>query len=211
MSLLNRKILFIHINKSCGGIVTDNFEKNGNSELRGFHRSLIDLLNESEKLGLKSENLYIFTIVRNPWERMLSMYLFYKYKFFRTEFFSDNPNIDNDFNKWIKFIYSNEFDRSKIHSKVNIFKYCYSNQLNWVKDENGKLIKNINIFKKEELDYDNLFKNILKFQIYDSKTIIHATNHSHYSNYYNDESIELVRKHYAEDIDYFGYTFEKKE
>lgn len=208
MSLLNRKTLFVHINKSCGGIITDNFSKNGITELTGFHRTLIDLLMESEKLGLKSEDLFIFTIVRNPWERMLSLYLFYKYKFFRKEFFSGNPDIDDDFNKWIKYIYSKDFDRSRIHSKVNVFKYCFSNQLNWVKDENGQLIKNINIFKKEELDYEDLFENILKLQNFDSKTIIHPTNHSHYSNYYNEESKELIRKYYTEDIDYFGYKFE---
>lgn len=27
MALLNRKILFVHINKSCGGIITDNLKK----------------------------------------------------------------------------------------------------------------------------------------------------------------------------------------
>jgi hypothetical protein len=30
----------------------------------------------------------------------------------------------------------------------------------------------------------------------------------HYSFYYNDELIERVRKVYAKDIEYFGYTYE---
>lgn len=209
MSLLNRKILFVHINKSCGGIITNNLNKNGITELTGFHRTLTELLMESEKLDLKRENLYIFTIVRNPWERMLSMYLYYKSNY-HYEFFSGDLLIDNDFNNWIDYIYSDAFDRTRIHSKVNVFKYCFSNQLNWLKDENGKVMKNINIFKSEELDFEDFLKNILHLHTFDSKTKIHATSHSHYSNYYNESSKELVRKHYLEDINYFGYKFDSE-
>ena len=211
MSLLNDKFLFVHINKSGGAIITDNMKLNGNTKLTGFHRPLKDMLFLAEKnFSLKKENLYIFTIVRNPWDRMLSMYLFYhKNNFNSPEFFSTNLDIDNNFNSWIKYIYSNSFDRTKIHSGVNIYKYCFSNQLNWIKDNNDDNININKILKFENNELDNFFKNEIKLQNYNINTRIHPTKHEHYSKYYNKESIELVRKHYQEDIDYFSYNFEK--
>ena len=103
MALLNKKILFVHINKSCGGIITDNFKNNGLNQLTGYHRSLYDMLTLSKNMyNLNPDDLFIFTIVRNPWERMLSMYLFYhKTNYNSPEFFSGNATIDNDFNNWI--------------------------------------------------------------------------------------------------------------
>jgi len=45
---------------------------------------------------------------------------------------------------------------------------------------------------------------------YDYKTKVHPTKHTHYSDYYNEKSIELVTKHCQEDLDYFGYVYENK-
>jgi hypothetical protein len=38
-------------------------------------------------------------------------------------------------------------------------------------------------------------------------SVVHPTNHNHYSEYYDEESKLLVEKHYKEDIGYFNYTF----
>lgn len=211
MSLLNNKYLFVHINKSGGAIITKNMELNGNIKINGCHRSLKNMLQIAENnFSLKKENLYIFTIVRNPWDRMLSMYLFYhKNNFNSPEFFSGNSDIDNNFNSWIKYIYSKSFDRNKKHGDVNIYKYCFSNQLNWIKDDNENIININKILKFENNELKDFFENELKLKKYNIEKKIHPTNHEHYSKYYNKESIELVRTHYQEDIDYFSYNFEK--
>jgi FkbM family methyltransferase len=209
MSLLNRKYLFVHINKSCGGVITNNLKKNGLTEITGKHRSLKDMLYIAENdINLSRKNLFMFTIVRNPWERMLSMYLFYhKNNYNAPEYFSGDDKIDNDFNNWIEYIYSSSYDKTKIHSCVNIFKYCFSNQLNWVKDSNDNIIENINIYKIEELDLKDFFEKKLNLHDFDSDTRIHPTKHRHYSYYYNEKSKNLVSQHYQEDIDYFGYKY----
>lgn len=206
--MLNRKILFVHINKSCGGVITKNFSKNGKIEITNYHRRLEDMLRFVKKLRIDKNKLFIFTIVRNPWERMLSIYLFYhKNNYNSPEFFSGIDKIDNDFNNWIEYVYSEKFDRNRIHSAVNIFKYCFSNQLNWVKNDKGCMIENVNIYKIEDTNLEFLLKDTLKLTNIDVETRVHPTNHNHYSNYYNEKSKELVRKHYQEDINYFNYNF----
>ena len=207
MSLLNRKILFVHINKSCGGIITQSFKKMGKVEIINKHRCLNDMLKIVKQKNIDINSLFIFTIVRNPWERMLSMFLYYGKKYKAPEFYSGNKEIDNDFNKWIEYIYSDEFDKKKKHSEVNIFKYCFSNQLNWIKDENGKLLENTHMYKIEDLDMDDFFKNTLNLSGFVNQKV-HPTQHAHYSTYYNQKSIKLVEEHYMDDIVFFNYRFD---
>ena len=210
MSLLNNKFLFVHINKSGGGIITEHMKKNGNVKITGKHRSLNDMLDIAyEKYNLNREKLYIFTCVRNPWDRMLSMFLFYhKNNFNSPEFFSGNEEIDNNFKHWIKYIYSDKFDRNKKHGVINVFKYCFCNQLNWIKDNNNNNINIDKILKFENNELYDFFKFELKLQKINVNEKIHPTKHKHYSYYYDDECIELVHQHYKEDIKYFNYKFE---
>ena len=211
MSLLNNKYLFVHINKSGGGTITNNMKNNGETKITGMHRTLPDMLDIARtKHNLDINNIFTFTMVRNPFDRMVSMYLYYKNKYKAPEFFSGNPFIDDDFNNWIEYIYSEGFDRSRKHGGVNVFNHCFCNQLNWLKDPTGKLMNVNKILKYENDEYDHLYSDILKLSKYDSTTIIHPTNHEHYSKYYSQKSIDLVSKHYQEDLDYFDYSFEYK-
>lgn len=207
MSLLNNKYLFVHINKSGGGTITNNMKLNGETKITGFHRTLQDMLSIAKnKHNLDIDDIFTFTMVRNPFDRMISMYLYYK-KHNAYEFFSRNPHIDNDFNNWIGYIYSREYDRTRNHGGVNVFNHCFSNQLNWLKDNNGELMKINKILKYENNEYEHLYADILKLSNYDSSTIVHPTKHGHYSKYYTKKSIELVSKYYQEDLDYFDYKY----
>ncbi len=44
MALLNKKYMFVHINKSGGGLITDNMAKNGKLAINNYHRSLNKML-----------------------------------------------------------------------------------------------------------------------------------------------------------------------
>ena len=106
MALINDKYLFIHINKSGGGFIMKNIENDLRSDMKltGYHRSLNDAINLTKsQYNIYRENIHVFTIVRNPWDRMLSLYLYYK-PHNNSEFFSNDNNINSDFKRCIKLV-----------------------------------------------------------------------------------------------------------
>ncbi len=219
MALVKNKVIFVHINKSGGSFIVHNINKNFKNTIGIGHRSLNDIYKKYHP----NMTTRVATIVRNPYERMVSMYHFYKYatkdaygNYYpgaiadnTAAFFSLDEEDNKTFNNWIKYIYSDKFNRKNTHSAINIFNYCYSNQLNWLMPYNKN---NITIFRFEDKD---LYKKIRKWfnkelNIYDLdlKTKLATSKHLHYSTYYNEESKSLVQKHYQKDIDFFGYTFD---
>ena len=205
--LIEKQLLFIHINKSCGGVVTHNMHKNGKPKITGYHRTLEDMvLRAKNELNISRDKLKMFTLVRNPFDRMVSMFEFYKSSQWAEDFCLNRNELRSDFNAWIKFIYSESFPKRKTHSAINVFEHCFCNQLNWLKDLRGNLASDVEIHRVEHTDLQGLLESY-GLKNLDVKTRIHPTNHEHYSKYYTQESIRLVAEHYREDLEYFDYDF----
>ena len=85
---------------------------------------------------------------------------------------------------------------------------------------NNKLILNLSFlgrFENYKSDYNTLCNNLQKHnsQLHkrlNSMSLPHhnKSTHNDYREYYDDESIELVSEIYADDIDFFGYSFDNK-
>jgi hypothetical protein len=74
-------------------------------------------------------------------------------------------------------------------------------------DSNGEMRMDF-VGKMENLDHDwrEVCQRIgIEYQPLQSKNV---TRHNHYSEYYDDECRELVSRHWAREIEWFGYTFE---
>jgi hypothetical protein len=168
-----------------------------------------------------------FTIVRNPWSKMVSHYTIVckdrKHGYLRR----DRDNRDK-FNAWIQDILGNHvvqpcFPRPK--GKLPQFSeeqraLCdhertpHWNCLDWITDEDGNIIVDfIGRYETHAEDYKKalaLIEERFGHPIPKPKPLkkINVSNWNHnYRYYYSDESIELVRRCFEKDIEEFGFEY----
>ena len=131
------------------------------------------------------DSYYKFGFVRNPWARAISAYK-YAVKWHQSrDSYNQYPEFAT-FKRWILSI------KRPFHK--------YGEQYAYVKgcDFIGKL-ENI------QRDFDIVCDKIgIPRQQLPHKN---KTNHKHYTEYYDDETKEIVAEKYAKDIEYFGYEF----
>ena len=211
--LADRRILFIHIPKTAGTYLRKNLKESFETEWDGpsdpKHVPLADLYRRCKGEGVDISKLYTISLVRNPWSKLYSTWKFFgqlQYK----EYFSGDTDIDKDFNKWIQWTYSNDYDRSKTRKGLNLWRYVFNNQLNWFKSSDNEDYKVDKIIKMEDLDEEivplareigmkRVFKGRENAQRYDIP----------YTQVYNQESIDLVAKYFADDIKTFDYNYQQ--
>ena len=210
MCLIDKRILFTHIPKTAGTYLNRNFSGSFKFEWEHpKHLPLHDLYERAKSEGFDTSKFYTISLVRNPWTKQYSTWSFFKQLEYK-EYFSGDADIDNNFNRWIKWVYSDKFDRNTMRKRLNLWRYIFNNQLNWFKSDDGtdykldKIIKMENLDREliplaEELGMKRIFKGRVNFQ---KKRPI-------YDQVYNQESIDLVAKHFAEDIKTFDYTYQQ--
>ena len=193
-------ILFIHIPKT-GGTVIENQLKNKYKQTlySGRCNNLLDspynksslqhqffttIYKFNNKLDVNFDNIKIFSVVRNPYDRIISD-LFWLGKI------KKNFNSEQVYNV-IKnnYLYRNNLDNHNVP------------QYKFITDENCKLIKNIKIFKTETLNETNDELNkFLGFNI----NIKRGNVNKDYSKYLNKDSISLINNFYKKDFEFFNY------
>lgn len=132
-----------------------------------------------------------FSIVRNPWSRMISLW-----KEFTTREFRINQLLDSQINitkstKFIDFIkITNEFDNHHWQSQLDFI----PNDMDFI----GK-------FESLQDDFNVICNKVQITNI----TLPHMwkTIHRDYKEYYNERAIQMVASKYAEDIEKFNYSF----
>jgi hypothetical protein len=129
-----------------------------------------------------------FAFVRNPWDRLVSEY----------NFLLERPAHGR--HKKVKKL--SDF-KHFIHMQV---KRNDAYQINMLCDQQGKLLMDF-VGKLENLeeDWQTVCKKIgIPYQQLQRKN---ATQHRHYQDYYDDETRQLVGRHWSREIELFEYTF----
>lgn len=151
---------------------------------------------EIQNPSLNLDEYLKFTFVRSPWSRTVS------------SFFHTRKKHRNDLQRFLGLSGNFSF-KEFIVSLKNLKKLHphYDDQFSFL----------INRNKKQCMDFIGKLENFQDdFNIVCDKigiprqTLPHknATKHKHYTEYYDDETREMVAKKYARDIEYFGYEFE---
>lgn len=194
--LQNKKIIFVHIPRTGGISIYEQLTKFGRITNHKTHLTAYKL----RRIVNNYNKCFSFAVVRNPFERMVSLY------FYRKTSGKDGGVYGLGFKDWIKYIYSDRFDRSQtVHTLIDI-NFHLGTQLNWIVDRGGKIIVS-KVLRFENLKKD--WKYVTDILGKDVKlNLRNATNHKHYSCYYDSECIKLVEKNCKRDLDYFGYKFE---
>ena len=200
----NLNLLFIHIPKT-GGTSLEQYLKNKYTQT--LYSTDVDNHILFEHFKIKSslqhltykkicefktildvnfnEDLKIITIVRNPYDRIISDLFF-------LDLIKENTSIDNVYEVIKKYI--NEG--------------CYDNhntpQNEYLIDENNQIISNITIFKTETLTED-----VKKYGFADFNLQFHLNklfiDKKKYITYLNKQSIELINQYYKKDFEFFNY------
>lgn len=178
--------IFIHINKTGGSSVEKALE------IPFDHRTALERM---RKMGRKKWNKkFTFTVVRNPWDKVVSHY-HYRVDTNQTNL-GDNPI---GFNEWVRLTYGKQDPQYYNNPQM------FMPQIDWISDETGEVLVD-EIIRFENLDEE--FNVILK-KLGRKALLPHVkkSKRGSYRDYYEPDTIEIVRNWFARDIEIFGYQF----
>ena len=202
------KFIFIHIPKTGGTSIEDTLfslktrtKKNlwGGYDSNKYQDGGLQHLMATHILNEVGEDIFSkyfkFSFVRNPWDKLVSQFFYCKYY---------PPR--KDLRKWLNINEKTSFVEylSKIQTvQIHI---QWDRQYKFLYDDNGKLLVDfIGRFENFQEDF-NIVCDKIKIP---RQKLPHTkkSKHKHYTEYYDDETREIVAEKYAKDIEYFGYKF----
>jgi chondroitin 4-sulfotransferase 11 len=198
----SHKYIFVHVPKTAGRSIEKilrkssndiEFDDGWNPELNAWQQHLsVQTILENRPICKK---YFKFSVVRNPWDRMVSCFFYFK-----------RHGIMGSFRDFLneEGLYRNNFP-------------TFNGQPGCMEHRN-LMISFLSHDREFDIDFIARFENLQ----HDFNTIcdrikipcktlpqINKTKHHHYTQYYNDETRKIVADKYAKDIEYFGYVFEE--
>ena len=200
MLISNRfKFVFVHNPKTAGNSITNSLKSMG-AVLPNTH------MHASVRDMEIPNGFYKFAFVRNPWDRMVSIYEFSNKKLKESQRrYGDLIGYDElawGFEKWLT-----EGKMWEGNYKANVIPPLQQrSQSYYVTDEQGNEVIDF-IGRFEYLEED--MKKVIEATGIRSATMPHdnATEHKHYREYYSDKSRKFVEKYFKWEIEKFGYEF----
>ena len=159
-------------------IIGNLVPKDRNNYLYSKHTSCSEFTNNHSDFN----DYFKFAFVRNPWDRVVSWYFFSK-----TSSYESRNTSNISFKEFIKI-------------KSNVWKGPQQNQYDFT-----KCCDFIGRFENLQQDFNIICDKIkIPQQQLLSKN---KSKHKSYTEYYDDETRQLVADRFAKDIEYFGYKF----
>ncbi len=185
----HKKFIFIHIPKTAGFSMLeilklyrdDNRYATGHATQRQYSK-ILDI-----------QKYYQFAFVRNPWDRLCSAFFFLKSGGMNKHDQKISEKYDLQNMTFTDFVLRHVTTINSIHCRPQ-YKFIEYKPAD------------VDIHKFEDLHkgFDSVCTNL---NVNHELTHINKSKHKHYTEYYDDETREIIAKKYAKDIEYFGYKF----
>lgn len=199
--------IFQHIPK-CAGQSMLKFFINLHRQEKCIDQLSLELHTPFEKVKrqqpIKYRNFFKFTFIRNPWDRVVSLYEYRRQEALKGVWHPSWPSIeelvhDSFSDNIIKSVQSNS-------PECLYLEPAYTDNY-WLPRNILREVNFVGKFESIEKDFDYI-KYVL--QIDSTYTLSHSneTKRKHYSEYYNDDTRKIIADKYATDIQLFGYKFE---
>ena len=188
------KFIFIHIPRTGGTSIEKHFGYNGDPAWWGGDGKKHWNLNQYKE-ALSNEqfdNYFKFTFIRNPWDIVISNYM--DRGWYSSPVQGRGGEIGYHSGK--KLSYFLEHYQPAAHEYGDsFFDYFNPKQIDFIGRFENR-VKDLNFISKK------IGINL------NSRTVARrCVNKKHYTEYYDDETREIVAQKYARDIEYFGYEF----
>ena len=149
------------------------------------HTSATKLKKHFKEVGWNWDEYFKCAFVRNPWDRMVSIYKYLeKCHQSQQDFAKDYLNGTTFFKDYV--VNGNHYG-SQVGSLCAVSNF-YLGRFENLQEDFNTICDKIGI-PRQELPHKN------------------KTKHKHYTEYYDDETKQIVAEKYAKDIEYFGYEF----
>ncbi len=205
------RFIFVHIFRTAGRSFTKALKQFGQEEIPGQTHRHHTALEIRDLVGREIwEESLSFAVIRDPWERLLSQYLYHRQtvREFRARHGQKPTKVARrtqrrmrrfrDFDAFIKWC--------AIREAVDEWTRHKLTQSDFLFDESGTLLVD-HILRFETLNEDmRSLERKLGLEI--DLPHINYQPHRHYSEYYTDETREMVADICRHEIEEFGYTWQ---
>lgn len=187
------KCIFVHCQKCAGESIEEAVFGRADNNYRGciFAGSPEKHFSASQYIVTYGQQIwtdfFTFSFVRNPWDRVISWIKYRDKRFGRLDPLSPE----------------------KIKQEVTSPLFSNNSYRNLLFNKKGDLlVKYVGRFENIENDFQFLSKKInIKYK---NLPHLNKTSHEDYRRYFDEETVNLVHTIYRHDIEYFGYSFDKK-
>lgn len=207
------KCIFIHIPKT-GGTSIENVLRQ-NKSIGSDHRLLYEYSNYS---GFDS--YFKFTVVRNTYDRIWSIYSYYSsggnqqklqtltdyYHHYRNRIFNFPYYTDLEISEKMPTKFQEFCERYLKKGKPFFRKNALQSQLDYISVNGNVQVDFVGKFNCLENDFSEVAK-----QLGLQENLPHlrkSRSKGHYSEFYNEETKQIVANYYQDEISYFGFKFE---
>ena len=190
------KFIFIHIPKAAGSSITNalRIPVDGHHPLSKILKNNIHSIYENRR---NCDKYFKFCFVRNPWDRAVSAFEYMRKG-------GEGRNNKDDYRDFKKY-FSNpqsfqEFIKSDTFNEVLRGNQQHFTPMTYYIDGSVDFIGK---FENLQEDFDTICDKIgIPKQKLPHRN---KTKHKHYTEYYDEETKQIVAEKYAKDIEYFGY------